>query len=413
MYFYHNIDNELNMNVDYTRNRQHVIESLKRRFLTYGYEEISTSTFEHYNLYVNMNGTVNHQEMIKTIDNTGQVLVLRPDITIPLTKKIASNHQQLTEHLRYFYVLDVFRQAVDSRDFTERTQAGVEYFGNRSPEADAEIIALAIHILKDVQIENFKIELGHAGFFKQLLEKLTFNVPDVNELITYIEAKNVPELEQFINRANVDKNIGEIISSLPFLYGSPSDVLEKARRLPLDNMMLDTLKNIEEIYQILVSYGVENDVVVDLSLINHMDYYSDLIFQGFVEKVGKPILMGGRYDTLANQFDANIPAIGFAIDIDLLLAGIEQQFLPERKPLDVHIFYEKAVEQTSLQLATCLRERNYSVLTHVTENSANEKATFTVTMKPEKYMLKYKNEEKTFTEIQELLQLLQQFKERK
>src|SRR5690606_736369 len=205
--------------------------------------------------------------------------------------------------------LDVFRQAVDSRDFTERTQAGVEYFGNRSPEADAEIIALAIHILKDVQIENFKIELGHAGFFKQLLEKLTFNIPDVNELITYIEAKNVPELEQFINRANVDKNIGEIISSLPFLYGSPSEVIEKAKRLPLDDMMLDTLKNIEEIYQILVSYGVEDDVVVDLSLINHMDYYSDLIFQGFVEKVGKPILMGGRYDTLANQFDANIPAI--------------------------------------------------------------------------------------------------------
>ena len=138
---------------------QIVIKSMKRRFSTYGYEEISTSTFEHYNLYANMNGTVNHHEMIKTIDNTGQVLVLRPDITIPLRKRLQTTHQTLTEDLRYFYVLDVFRQSVDSKDFLESTQAGVEYFGNPSPEADAEIIALAIHVLKDFQIENFKIEL--------------------------------------------------------------------------------------------------------------------------------------------------------------------------------------------------------------------------------------------------------------
>lgn len=413
MYLYHNIDNELIMNVDYNRNRQFVIESLKRRFSTYGYEEISTSTFEHYNLYVNMNGTVNHQEMIKTIDNTGQVLVLRPDITIPLTQKIANNYQTLTEDLRYFYVLDVFRQSVDSKDFLESTQAGVEYFGNPSPEADAEIIALAIHILKDFQIENFKIELGHAGFFKQLVSQLALQDDDLNELKEYIEAKNVPELEQFIQRVNVNSNVGEIITSLPFLYGNPSDVLQRAKSLPLDDKMIQTLKNFEEIYEILVSYGVENDVVVDLSLINHMDYYSDLIFQGFVEKVGKPILMGGRYDTLANQFDASIPAIGFAYDIDLLLAGIEKEYLPKRRLLDVIVLYEKAVERKSIELATFLREKNYSIITKATDEIANELAMLIVTVKPETYIVTYDNEEKTFSKKEELLQLLQQFRERK
>src|SRR5699024_1564847 len=117
-----------------------LIKQLKSRFSTYGYREISTSVFEKYNLYATMNGTVNHREMIKTIDNTGQVLVLRPDITIPLTKELANNSTILQEDLRYFYVLDVYRQITDTHEYRQHTQAGVEYFGNPSAEADAEII---------------------------------------------------------------------------------------------------------------------------------------------------------------------------------------------------------------------------------------------------------------------------------
>src|SRR5690625_2143504 len=92
MYLYHNIENDLVINVEKIHYREQIIHKLKQRFLTYGYNEIHTSTFENYDLYANMNGTVNHQEMIKTIDNTGKVLVLRPDITIPITQQIAINN---------------------------------------------------------------------------------------------------------------------------------------------------------------------------------------------------------------------------------------------------------------------------------------------------------------------------------
>src|SRR5690625_1407973 len=109
--------------------------------------------------------------------------------------------------------------------------------------------------------------------------------------------------------------------------------------------MGQTLQNLEAIFYVLQSYGVANHVVVDFSLINHMDYYSDMIFQGFIEKVGNPILMGGRYNTLANQFNATFPAIGFACDIDLLIAGIGQIALPKMKPVDILLYFEKAMEK--------------------------------------------------------------------
>src|SRR5690625_1672243 len=351
MYLYHNIENDSIINVEQIFKRNQVISKIKQRFSTYGYLEITTSTFENYDLYVKMNGTVNHHEMIKTIDNTGKVLVLRPDITIPITQQIAVNNKELQKDLRYFYVSDVFRQAPESKKYRESTQAGVEYFGNPNPEADAEIIELAIHFLKDIHIDNFKIELGHAGFFKQLVKEMDLKKQDLQELKNYIQAKNITEIEQLVTRLEVDSNIQKIVASLPFLYGNPSDVIDRAMKLPLGETLKHTLQNLNEIYHVLESYGVSENVVFDLSLINHMDYYSDMIFQGFIEKVGKPVLMGGRYDSLANQFDATIPAIGFACDIDFLISGIKRSTLPTMELNDIALIFDKNVENKGLKLA--------------------------------------------------------------
>src|SRR5699024_12146487 len=81
----------------------------------------------------------------------------------------------LHEDLRYFYIQNVFRQTEAQKNYRENTQAGVEYFGNTSPEADAEIIALAIHLMRDMQLEHFTIELVHAEFFEKLIQDLKLN----------------------------------------------------------------------------------------------------------------------------------------------------------------------------------------------------------------------------------------------
>lgn len=414
MYLYHNIENDLVINVEQIFARQQIIQKIKQRFSTFGYNEIFTSTFEDYDLYAKMNGTVNHQEMIKTIDNTGKVLVLRPDVTIPITQQIALNNKELKEDLRYFYVLNVFRQTQETKDFRESTQAGVEYFGNPSPEADAEIIALAIQLLEDSQVSNYKIELGHAGFFKQLVTDMKLQKQDLAELKEYIQAKNVTEIEQLLTRLAVDSGIKEVVRSLPFLYGNPLDVITKAKELPLNNEMEKTLENIYAIYQSLEAYGVAEHVVIDLSLINHMDYYSDMIFQGFIGKVGKPILMGGRYNTLANQFDSNLPAIGFACDIDFLIAGIESSLLPKMNPVDITVLFEKALNKEGLQLAKLLRDKKYNVLTYMdsTNESRIPTTRFTIKLTKENNILIDGDQQFPFKTNDEIIALLQQVRER-
>lgn len=399
MQLYHNTDNEPIINVDTIYKRQQLINGIKKRFSTYGYNEIYTSTFESYDLYATMNGTVNHHEMIKTIDNTGEVLVLRPDITIPLTQKIAETNKTLQDDLRYFYILDVFRQTTETSELRESTQAGVEYFGNDSPNADAEIIALSIQMLKDLTIENFKIELGHSGFFKQVTKELNLATNELNELKRFIEAKNVTGLEPFLTQLGINEDLQSIIKAIPFLYGKPNDVIKRAKQLPLTEEMNETLNNLSDIYSILTNYNVEDFVVIDLGLINHMDYYSDMIFQGFIERVAKPVLMGGRYNKLADQFNANIPAIGFACDIDLLLDATPEDQLPQLNLNDITLLYENDDQANCLQLANELRQQNIRVLTY----PLNDKEK----VKQKSYFIAYKQNENWILEKDEKLTTLQ------
>ncbi len=124
---------------------ERIIKTINKRFTTYGYKRIKTSAFEQYDLYSKVKSSINQNEMIKVIDHTGQVLVLRPDVTIPITRELVQNFPELSSELRYFYVQEVFRQPFDKNESIERTQAGIEYFCESSPEADAEVIALACH----------------------------------------------------------------------------------------------------------------------------------------------------------------------------------------------------------------------------------------------------------------------------
>ena len=122
------------MNTDYKMNEEKItdyqkyeqtIRTIHKRFRTYGYQRIKTSTFEQYDLYSKVRSSLDQNEMIKVIDRSGQVLVLRPDVTIPITRQLAEEFTELSEELRYFYVQDIFRQSTNPEESIESTQAGI------------------------------------------------------------------------------------------------------------------------------------------------------------------------------------------------------------------------------------------------------------------------------------------------
>ncbi|MFD1928401.1 ATP phosphoribosyltransferase regulatory subunit [Sporosarcina siberiensis] len=394
-------------NVKAFEKHDRIIKTINKRFLTYGYKRIKTSTFEQYDLYSKVNGAINQNEMIKVIDYTGQVLVLRPDVTIPITRKLAEDFSELPNELRYFYVQDVFRQSFDKIKGIESTQAGVEYFCKSSPEADAEVIALACDTLKDLGFIDIKIEIGHAGFFKELVEQIHLTDNQLNQLKNRIQAKSVVDIESFLSGLNIDEKLKDAISMIPFLYGNSIEVSERAKKISFTEKMNEKLDYLLKVYELLIAYGLEDNIVMDLGLINHMGYYSDLMFQGFVEKYGKPVLMGGRYDELGNEFDATLPAIGFACEVDSLVEASENQI---RKPSvleDVEVYYESTCFGRALTLVKDLRERNYSVLSYPMDKK--QLCSVWIQVTNEQFVFHNNGIETSFTHITELLKLLSDF----
>lgn len=283
--------------------QEQLIRTMSHRFMTYGYTRIKTPAFETYDLYSKVNSAINLKEMIKVVDQTGEVLVLRPDVTIPITRQLAGEYTELPQELRFFYVEDVFRQSKGNHNRLERTQAGIEYFGNPSREADAEVIALAIHTLKDLGFKDIKIEMGDAGFFKELAQEINLDRNQFSQLKHLVQSKNAVDIERFLAGISADQNVKDIVGKIPFLYGSPKSIRQKMSDVTLTKKIEKKINHLLEIVDVLTMYGLEEHIALDLGLINHMDYYSDVIFQGYVENIGEPVVMGGRYNQLGNAFN--------------------------------------------------------------------------------------------------------------
>lgn len=407
-YQLYNDYNVADENVNEYQQYEKIIQTIKNRFTMYGYRRIKTPAFEEYDIYSQVNSSVNQDEMIKVIDYTGEVLVIRPDVTIPITRKLAQDFTELPGELRYFYVQDVFRQTFDRLENIESTQAGIEYFGNRSAEADAEVIALACQTLKDLGFKDVKLEIGHAGFFQELISQIDLTSHELIELKNIIQAKNAVEIRPFLDRLEINETIANVIEKIPFLYGNPADVAEQASDLLVTQKLINKLNHLVEVYEIIKMYGMENNVIMDLGLINHMGYYSDIIFQGFVGKFGQPVLMGGRYDQLATKFGANIPAIGFACEIESLVRATSPEQEESIVQTDFLLIYEQECMSDAIQLVDQLRDKQFSVVSHSNNRQVNKADyRFIVQMKKEVNTVQFNDQEKNFSNVNELLQLVE------
>lgn len=395
------------MNPFLQRNQQNtqVVELLSKRFATYGYARMKTAAFEKYDLYSSVTSSVKRQEMVKVIDPNGEVLVLRPDVTIPLTQELSHDVDKLTREYRVYYIQEVFRQQAEQSMKTERMQAGVEYFSYCSPAADAEVIALAIDTLRDLGLQDITIELGHAAILNGLMEGLDLDEPQRYQLKSLIRAKNIVELNPFLTSLSVDGTIINDIEQIPTLYGKPDEVLRRANKLLTTNGMKQIIDYIEEVCGILALYGMEEHLVIDCGLINHMDYYSGVLFQGYVEHVGKPVLMGGRYDDLGKAFGAKLPAVGFACDVESIVSATTSKCNSGGK-LDVTIFYDPNEIKQAIEMATNLRKRHAKVVSVPTskEQYQDGDSKYIIHIRPGENTIQIEGTDYHFSTIDELAQ---------
>lgn len=345
--------------------KEQIAKNLKEIFKTHGYIHISTPVIESLEIYAPIDDNNFKDNMYKFIDSNGEILVLRPDATIPISRTVSSNYKLQGDKLRLCYVSNVFRRQTgyygEDREFT---QAGVELFGNNSSNDDGEVISLAIKCLLK-NSSNFHIEIGHVDFFKGLLQEVSLNGEIERRLKYLIENKNFIGLEKLLETLELSEHIKGVLLELPNFYGDVLDVIDMAQAMCLNKRMEDSLNNIREVYEILVDNGYENLVSVDLGLLGSLEYYTGIIFRGYIYNHGKVVLNGGRYDKLTEKYGYSIPATGFGINIDEIIKGEKDinKNIGGEYYMNYMIVYKGKYRKNAFKISDFLRDKGFIVTT--------------------------------------------------
>ena len=294
------------------RDRRDTQTALTGLFRRRSYSEVSTPEVEFYDLFLRSGNPIPQEPMLKIIDRSGKIMVMRPDCTAPIARVAATKLKHLPLPQRLYYAETVFRSGDQHRGgSSEIAQCGVELIGAAGRKADLEMIAMAVDALRACGLGRFHIELGHAGFFRSLAERMELEEDQVEELRTLIEGKNFAALGDFLASYR-NQSAAAALGKLSRLFGG-AEVLEEAEALAGENKALSYLR---ELYEALCGAGYGKYLRFDLGLVHQIDYYTGVVFRGYAEGAGDAVLSGGRYDRLVGDFGRPAPATGFAVDVD-------------------------------------------------------------------------------------------------
>jgi ATP phosphoribosyltransferase regulatory subunit len=317
---------------DQCYNRRKIESKLRQMFHLSGYNELDTPIFEYLDLFEGETASIEQEQMYKFFEPGSRIMVLKPDYTMPIARIAATKMKTFPLPFRLSYIGNVYRYGEQGqRGQRELAQAGIELLGSREPEADAEVIALAVESLIDAGLTEFQIDIGQVEFFKGLVEEAGLDESDSEKLRLFIHQKNKLALELQMKDLSISPETKNNLLQLPMLFGN-GQVLKAAKALTRNERCVRALDNINQVYQILKNYGLSEYIAIDLGMVQSLNYYTGIIFQGMTREMGYPICGGGRYDTLISEFGMDIPATGFALEVNRILIALERQSGLERLP---------------------------------------------------------------------------------
>ena len=331
-------------------------------FESWGYKEVITPTVEFYETFNNSSQSLNEEDMYKFFDNRGRILVLRPDMTIPIARVVQTKLKDAEVPLKLRYVSNIFRVHESFGGMrNEFTDCGVELVGLEDAKSDLEVLVLALEALKKLELDDFKLEIGNIGFLKGILNNLDITEEQKETIAQFIEDKNLKSLEDYLSELNIDDDYKTFLNKLPWMFGDKS-ILNDAKKLAFNENILSNIKYLETLYYELEKLGYGHNVTFDLGMAPRLNYYTGIIFRGYGEGVGNTLLRGGRYDNLIQSEDGiYMPSIGFSIDINSVIPIIKEKKKKNFKKKTCEIYYNDKDKIKAIRESMKIRNEGYIV----------------------------------------------------
>lgn len=281
-------------------------------FFKWGYKRVITPLFENLEtITIGLSERLKSRVMKFVDPSTGDVVALRPDITPQISRIVATRLNHVREPLRLCYAGRVvrFEQKSSGRE-REVFQAGCEFVGSKDFTADAEAMALSVAALERLGLSSgIVLDIGHAGVLRAV-DRISGDAKDrVREALA---AKSRRDLAAALAAAGLPARQRNAIFGINET-GEPEEVLRYMEGLPA---LKPHARMIARILEVLREYEIGCKIRLDPCDVREFNYYTGVTFQVLHRDAPSPLVVGGRYDSLIKRYGYDIPATGFAADVE-------------------------------------------------------------------------------------------------
>jgi ATP phosphoribosyltransferase regulatory subunit len=298
-------------------------------FEEHGYGEVATPAIEYDEVLSRGDGRTSGTAY-KFFDESGELLALRADMTVPIARLVSSRFASADPPIRLCYLANAFRAVRPQRgQMREFTQAGVELIGASAPDGTVEVIEVLEASLRAAGLDRALIGLGDADLYRQLLAEYGVGDEARETILGRLAAHDLVGLEAELSAVEgIDDERCATCLALSQLRGG-SEVLEEARALGGTAVERATAR-LGETFAGLEARGAADRVRIDLGLLRDLGYYSGAILEVYDPALGHVIGGGGRYDGLLKKFGVDLPAAGFTLYVERVhVAQMEEESPPE------------------------------------------------------------------------------------
>lgn len=283
---------------------------LGKLFEDNGYRLYKMRKFEEYSLYLENKNFLGSESVLTFQGFGGKLMALKPDVTLSIVKNVQIGESGCE---KLYYRESVYRTERGGSDFKEINQMGLECIGNFDNATTIEICSLAVKSLATID-DEFVFAVSHMGFVSGLLDACGVNGPTAKKaVLECLRSRNAHDIAAAA--VGSDENAVKKLAALASAGTNFEDALALAKSLADTEETVAAVNELSALCDELRSTPFFDRVRLDFSVLNDIDYYNGVIFQGYVRRVPKLILSGGRYDGLLARIGKDIKAMGFALSL--------------------------------------------------------------------------------------------------
>ena len=317
--------------------RERISAAVRDLFSSRGYVPIETPTLE----VMDVMRAGGHMTGVpfKFFDSQGDLLAMRPDVTLQVARMCATRLAGQPGPFRFRYQQRVFREAEGQMRAAARevTQIGVECIGPSGAEGDAEVLQLFCEALETAGVEDFTIAVATVGVLRALLAASGADAVWSGAVLDAFHASNLVELDRLTGEGcPVPPVFAQALRALPRIRGG-REAIDEARALVAPLGCEDGLDDLAGMCDLLDAAGVGARVRIDFSVMSSFDYYTGIVFEAYAPGLGSPLGSGGRYDNMVGVYGEDRPAAGFAFFLEQVMAAATSAGACDDRPLRIAV----------------------------------------------------------------------------